>query len=56
MKPKKENKIKSTKKKQNTPPKEHILTKSEFLKILDTVIQPVPSPKQTKKGKTGTSA
>lgn len=50
------NKTKTVKKKKNTPPKERILTKIEFFKLLDTVIQPVPSPKPTKKGKKGTSA
>lgn len=49
-------KPKTTPKKQKkTPKKEAVLTKSEFFKILDIVIQPVPSQKRTKKGKKGTS-
>lgn len=47
------------KKQQNTPLEERVLTRNEFYKILNRVIQPIPlgkpKAKPTKKEKKGTS-
>lgn len=45
-------------KKQNTPSKERVLTREEFFRVLDKVIQPLPvgsKVKPIKKEKKGTS-
>jgi len=51
------NQKKSQPTKKTTPKKEAVLTRDEFFRVLDRVIQPVPSTaKPPNKGKKGTSA
>jgi len=45
-------------KKQDTPPKERVLTRDEFMKALKKISRPIPEqkqPKQSGEGKKGTS-